>query len=159
MKRGSSPKQYAYATRRLSGGGKTKQEIALLSGYSSTVAKNASNKIEKTEGYQNAVLELANESNNIALAILTEYKLRGIKDFSNKELNGALNAISVAWDRFDKKRAMSVNKNPETNPLRKVMMQRVENQTVNINTGAVPEEERTVIDVEPVEEEKVDLDF
>lgn len=130
--KGSTVKQFAYARRKFGGEGKTKKEIALMSGFSKSVAENAKNKIESTEGYQNAMIELAAESNNLVLAILAEYKARGISDFSNKDLNGALNAISHAWEKFDKARRPNQMQTPQGNPLRAMVMQRVENQTINV---------------------------
>lgn len=131
-KTGSTPKQYAYAVNRLAGGGRSKKEIALLSGFSPSVAENIKHKVEDTQGYQNAVLELSTKSNNVALAILSEYQARGLKEFSNKDLNAALNAIAGAWERFEKRRQPDKNKTEEGNPLRAVIMQRVKNQTINV---------------------------
>jgi len=111
-KKGSTVKQYAYATRRLNGQGKSKKEMALLSGYTMSMAENAKHKIEETEGYQNAVVVLAAESNNLLLAVMAEFKARGLEDFSNKDLNAALNAISNAWDRIEKVRAPNKMKTP-----------------------------------------------
>src|SRR5690606_24533171 len=126
--KGSTIKQYAYATRRLNGDGRSKKEIALKSGYSMTMAENAKSKIESTEGYQNAVIELAHKSNNLLLAVMTEFEARGLKDFSNADLTKALNAISGAWDRIEKTRAPAKLKTPEGNPLRAVFTRRVETQ-------------------------------
>lgn len=158
-KNGSTPQQYAYATRLLGGQGTTKKEIALMVGYPPSIANNASTKIEKTEGFQNAVLKLATESNNMVLAIMAEYKARGFTKFSNKDLNAALNATSQAWDRFNKQRAPDQNRTPEGNPLRKVIMQKIENQTIN-NISTPKEAE--VVESEVDEEERevdIDLDF
>lgn len=129
-RRGSTVKQYAYATRRLSpGSAGTKKEIAILSGFSTSVAENAKAKIEDTEGYKNAVIELAKKSNNLLLAVMAEFEARGLKEFSNSDLTKALNAIGTAWDRIEKVRAPSQMKTPEGNPLRGVFMRRVETQT------------------------------
>lgn len=127
---GSTPKQYAYATMRLTGQGGSKKEIARKAGFSHSVAKNAKYKIESTEGYQNAVIVLAHESNNLLLAILAEFKARGMKNFSNSDLIGSLNAMTKAWDKIDDKRAPSRLKTPEGNPLRAVFTKRVETKTV-----------------------------
>jgi len=123
--KGSTIKQYAYATRRLNGQGKSKKEIALLSGYAPSMAENAKAKIEDTEGYQNAVIVLASESNNLLLAVMAEFKARGLEDFSNKDLVAAMNAIASAWDRIDTKRAPDKMKTPEGNRLRGVFTERV----------------------------------
>jgi hypothetical protein len=151
--KGSTIKQYAYATRRLGGQGSSKKEIALLSGFSRSVAENAKNKIESTEGYQNAVIELATESNNLLMAVLAEFKARGLKDFSNKDLNSALNAISGAWDRVEKVRAPNAMKTPQGNPLRAVFTQRVETRTAVVESApASPSPTPTPVEV-------IDLDL
>ncbi len=143
--RGSTLKQYAYATRRLSPGKvDTKKEAALLSGYSMTMAENAKAKIEDTEGYKNAVVVLAHKSNNLLLAVMTEFEVRGLSEFSNKDLNAALNAISGAWDRIEKTRAPNKMKTPEGNPLRAVFTKRVETQTAVIEE--MPREETATAD-------------
>lgn len=157
---GSTPKQYAYAVKRLNGKGRSKKDMALSVGFSPSVANNAANKIEKTEGYQNAVIQLAAESNNMVLAVLAEYKARGLKKFSNKDLNGALNAIGAAWEKFNKVRSPNGSGAPE-NPLKKVFMQRIENQT---NITVAPREENPpapVVHEGEVHEEGpgLDLDF
>lgn len=117
-KKGSTIKQYAYATRRLNGDGRSKKEIALNSGYTKSMAENAKHKIEETEGYQNAVIVLATESNNLLLAVMAEFKARGLTEFSNADLTKALNAISGAWDRIEKVRAPAKLQTPEGNRLR-----------------------------------------
>lgn len=131
--KGSTIKQYAYATRRLGGQGSSKKEIALLSGFSRSVAENAKNKIEDTEGYNNAVAVLAHESNNLLLEVLAQFKARGLTDFSNADLVKALNAISGAWNMIDNKRAPHLMKTEAGNPLRGVFQRRVETQTVTIS--------------------------
>jgi hypothetical protein len=135
---GSTPRQYAYATRRLNGDGRSKKEMALLSGFSPAVAENVKAKVENTEGYKNAVIELATKSNNLLLAAMTEYEARGLKNFSNKDLNAALNAIASAWDRVEKVRAPEKMKTPDGNPLRAVFTKRVETQTAVFESA--PEE-------------------
>lgn len=127
---GHTIKQYAYATRVLTGGAKSKKEAALLSGYSMTMAENAKAKIENTEGYQNAIGVLAAESNNLLLGIMAEFKTRGLKKFSNADLVKALNAMTGAWDKIEERRSPSKMKTPEGNPLRGVLMRRVEEVSV-----------------------------
>ena len=73
-----------------------------------------------------------------------EFKARGFEDFSNKELTSALNAIGNAWSKFNKVPEEMKTKN-ETNKLRTVILQQIENQTVT-NPGEVPAK---IIDVEP----------
>lgn len=153
-------KQVAYARKVFNAEGVSKKAIALSVGYSENVALNAQAKIENSVGFRNAMEQLAVDSNNLVLAAMNEYKSRGFDNFSNKDLNGAMNAIASAWDRIAKHRTGGVHKDPEKNPLRKIYVQRVENQTVNIS----PEEnkkEKAPRDVEveiPIKEE-VDLDF
>lgn len=163
--KGSTLRQYAYATRRLSPGQATsKKEIALLSGFSKSVAENIKAKVEDTVGYQNAVIVLAAESNNMLLAVLAEFKARGLTNFSNKDLNSALNAISGAWDRINKQREPDKIRTPEGNPLRAVLMKRVETTTATIEE--VPHKNATPVEPTDVETKDVktepstaDLDF
>ncbi len=139
--RGSTLRQYAYATRRLSPGSvTTKKEAALLSGYSQTMAENVKAKIENTDGYQNAIQVLAHESNNLLLEVMAEFKTRGLSDFSNKDLNAALNAISGAWDRIEKTRAPNKLKTPEGNPLRGVFTERVTTRERTATIETIKEE-------------------
>lgn len=152
-KHGSTPKQFAYAQRRLSGGGATKKEMALLSGFSPSTAENAKYKIEETEGYKIAMLDLATKSNNVLLKLFAEYELRGLDDFSNSDLNGALNAISSAWEKIEKRRNPDTMKTEDGNPLRRIFMQKVENQTVHM----APIDKKVIKDVEVKED--IDLDF
>lgn len=161
-KGGSTPKQYAYAVRRLNGAGTSKKEIALLSGFSMSVAENVKNKVEDTEGYKNAVIVLAQKSNNLLLAVMSEFEARGLEGFSNKDLVSAMNAISSAWDRVDTKRAPDRMKTPEGNRLRAVFTRRTETATIE----QVPVSESSasasqeIIDVPAVSQETpVDLDF
>lgn len=103
-KTGSTPGQFAYATRMLNGDAASKKEAALLSGFAMSTAENAKAKIETTEGYHNAMIVLATKSNNLMLAAMHEFEARGLSGFSNKELVGALNAIGAAWERVEKQR-------------------------------------------------------
>ncbi len=154
---GSTPHQYAYATRRLNGDGSSKKEIALLSGYSMNVAENVKAKVEDTTGYKNAVIELAVKSNNLLLAAMTEFEARGLEGFSNAELTKALNAISGAWSHIEKHRAPDQMKTVEGNPLRGVFQRRVETQTVTIEPAPVTPKEEVKNTPTPVE--SIDLDF
>ena len=111
------------------GQGESKKEMAILSGFSPSVAENVKAKVEDTEGYKNAVIVLATKSNNLLLAVMAEFEARGMTDFSNSDLTKALNAISGAWDRIEKVRAPNQMKTPEGNRLRGVFTRRVETQT------------------------------
>lgn len=160
--RGSTIKQYAYATRCLNGQGKSKKEIAKLAGYSTSMAENAKAKIEDTEGYQNAVMVLAHESNNLLLAVMAEFKARGLSEFSNKDLNAALNAISGAWDRIEKSRATPKMKTPEGNRLRSVFTERtrtaVIEQIPDVPASAQMTEPKDA-EFEEKPQEEINLDF
>jgi hypothetical protein len=122
--------------------------IALDVGYPPNVANSVVSKIESKVGFHNAMAKLAAESNNVALAILSEFKARGVSGFSNKDLVSALNAIGNAWTRFN-----TLPKDPSSdngkNRLRTVILQRVENQTVNAEVQPVSE---LVLPPEPPQE-------
>ena len=134
-KRGSSLKQLAYARRIFGGEGKCKKQIALDVGYSPYVANSISSHIENQPGFHNAMAQLAHDSNNLALEVMSQFKARGFNDFSNKDLVAALNAIGSAWSKFnqqDKRKEDPQN----NNKLRTVILQQVENQTVNTGLEA-----------------------
>ena len=136
-------KQLAYARKLFGGEGTCKKQIALDCGYSPAVANSIATHIEKTPGFNNAMSALAIESNNLALAAMHEFKARGFEDFSNKELTGALNAIGNAWSKFIKVNDdLNPNSNDRksTNKLKTVILQQIENQTVN-NIGEGKEKE------------------
>ena len=140
-KAGATLKQTAYARRIFGADGKSKQQIALDVGYSRHIAATPKSKIENTRGFNNAMAKLAADSNNLALTVMSELKARGFSDFSNKDLVGALNAISGAWKNFNQ---VTDKRDPADdngkNRLRTVILQRIENQTVN-NPEVVPQVE------------------
>lgn len=126
--------QTAYALRTWGAQGKDKQQIALDVGYSRHVAKTPKSKIESTRGYNNAIAKLASNSNNLALKVMAELNGRGFDEFSNKDLVGALNAIAGAWKNFNAplmEKTGDTNGDGSANKLRTVILQRIENQTVN----------------------------
>ncbi len=130
-KNGASLRQVAYARRVWGGKGENKKQVALDVGYSPSVANSCVSKIEKHKGFNNAMAQLAADSGNIALSVMHEFKSRGVKDFSNKDLVGALNAIAGAWDRFNK--GLIEQERPTDNGknrLRTLMIQKVENQNI-----------------------------
>jgi hypothetical protein len=151
-KKASTMKQMAYARRLLGAQGDSKKSIALDVGYSPNVANSISTHIESKPGFNNAMAALAIDSNNLALAAMHEFKARGFKEFSNKDLIGALNAIGSAWSRFN---AVPKEKTPSQagNKLRTVILQQIENQTLTTNSNTVVKP--------PVEGElvKEELDF
>ena len=161
--RSCSMKQMAYAKKILGADGVSKKQIALDVGYSPNVAASVTTHIENKPGFNYAMTKLATDSNNLALAAMHEFKARGFKDFSNKELVGALNAIGSAWSRFNvipREKAPS----PEGNKLRTVILNRIENQVIYPDKESIPITTAPPIDVTPEEVEKVDgqpeqLDF
>ena len=139
---GATVKQFAYARRIWGAKGTDKKIIALDVGYSQSTASKAVEKIESTKGFNNAMSKLAAESNNMALAVLSEFKARGLKDFSNKDLVGAMNAIGNAWSRFnqvDIEAAKSGGKK-EGNKLRAIVIHEAEKQQPPAATYTVKEE-------------------
>lgn len=123
----------------------SKKQIALDVGYSPSAANSLASHVEATEGFHNAMIKLATDSNNLALAAMEEFKVRGFKNFSDKNLVGALNAIGNAWAKFNATNKFKEEKQ-STNKLRTVILQQVENQTV-LESGKV-------VDVTPKVEEK-----
>lgn len=136
-KHGSTPKQIAYARRLFGGQGKCKKDIAIAVGYSPTSANSVKDHIENKVGFHNAMTQLAVDSNNLALAAMHEFKARGFAEFSNKDLVGALNAIGNAWSKFNPTPKKEDPGN-STNKLRTVILQQIENQTVNTGNDAPP---------------------
>jgi len=151
-KNGSTPMQTAYALRTWGAKGKDKQQIALDVGYSRHVAKTVMSKIETSRGYHNAIAKLAAESNNLALSVMEQLKARGFNDFSNKDLVGALNAISGAWKNFNQpiRDKQENNEDNNGNKLRTVILQRIEN--ANITNGTQTPTQPTEDNVPPEDE-------
>lgn len=125
-------RQIAYARKTWGGKASAKKQAALDVGYSMAVANSPKSKIEDKKGFNNAMAALASESNNLALSIMHEFKSRGVQDFSNKDLVGALNAIGGAWTRFNQGliEHAKIEDNGK-NRLRTIVLQQVENQTLN----------------------------
>ena len=139
-RKGSSMKQIAYARRAWGAKQQTKKLIALDVGYSPSVANSVVSKIESRPGFNNAMAKLASDSNNIALAVMSELKARGFEGYTNKDLVGALNAISGAWDRFNK----GLMEKPKVeddgkNRLRTVVLQNIQRQ---VNVQSLPAEDK-----------------
>jgi len=141
----------AYAKRILGGDGISKKQIALDSGYSPAVSNSITSHIENKPGFNHAMSKLALDSNNLALSAMHEFKARGFKDFSNKELVGALNAIGNAWSKFNALPKEKSDQNPTGNKLRTVVLQRIENQ----NIQAAPASSTPESDDKPDSEVKV----
>jgi hypothetical protein len=156
-RKGCSMKQMAYAKRVFGAQGTTKKEIALDVGYSPNVANSISSHIENKPGFNNAMAALAIDSNNLALAAMSEFKARGFADFSNKDLIGALNAIGSAWSRFNVVKPTK-DDHPGNNKLRTVILQQIENQTVYPGKEVAPIKKPPVVVAEVVKEgEKLDF--
>ena len=136
----STLKQEAYARRVWSADGESKHDIALDVGFSESVAHSPKQKIEERLGFRNAIAVLAEKSNDIGLKVLTEFEDRDLKDYSNKDLNSTLNAITNSVVKFNPKQEETPS---GTGRLRQVILQRIENQQ-NITT---------------INNEAVDLDF
>lgn len=160
QKNGSSMKQIAYARRVFGAQGTSKKNIALDVGYSKAVSNSIKSKIESRPGFNNAMAKLAVDSNNLVLEIMSEFKARGFEDYSNKDLNGAMNAITNAWTKFNGAEKPKDDPNKNQNRLRTVILQRVDNQVVNTSQKILPaatisEKEQKEIEevIEEVEEE------
>lgn len=150
-------KQMAYARQIFTAGGVNKKQIALDVGYSPAVANSIKTHIEDKPGFNNAMAALAVDSNNLALAAMHEFKARGFEDFSNKDLVAALNAIGGAWAKFNNSVPKDNGNQNNTNKLRTVILQQIENQTVYPGIDA-PQEPKT-IEVEVEEEVEPNPDF
>ncbi len=157
-KTGSSMMQTAYARRAWGAKQETKKLIALDVGYSPSVSNSVVSKIESRKGFNNAMAKLAAESNNLALTIMHEFKSRGVKDFSNKDLVSALNAIAGAWDRFNKG-LIEAEKPVDNgkNRLRTVILQNISGPVTNVEQ-VEPEPPEDLIEPGP-EDTPSDLDF
>jgi hypothetical protein len=147
---GSTPRQRAYAMRVWGGKDTDKKSIALDVGYSPSIANSPKSKIEVHKGFHNAMAILAEQSNNLAMKIMHEFESRGVTDFSNKDLIGALNAIGMAWGKFNAgaiKAAASEAQGNSKNKLRTIILQRVENQVIsdpNSTINPLPQEPNIV---------------
>jgi len=138
---GSTMKQMAYARKLFGGQGTSKKQIALDSGYSSAVANSVASHIESKPGFNNAMSQLALDSNNIALSVMHEFKSRGFEDFSNKDLTAALNAIGNAWAKFNTQPDKAKDSDAQgKNKLRNVVLQNIENQTFIQGDGDAPQD-------------------
>lgn len=158
-------RQVAYARRVWGGKAENKKQVALDVGYSPAVANSCVSKIENHKGFHNAMAQLAAESNNLALKILHEFQARGVQDFSNKDLVGALNAIGGAWARFNNGlKELEKPVDNGKNKLRTIVLQNIEKQTMVTN----PEHTLThspAVEATPAEfvvvgaNEEMELDF
>ena len=147
-KKGTTLKQMAYARKLFGGEGTSKKQMALDVGYSPAVASSVKSHIEDKPGFNNAMTQLAVDSNNLALAAMHEFKSRGFADFSNTELTGALNAIGNAWSKFNAPLIEKPVSEP-ANKLRSIVIQQIENQTnIEGNGKKDPIKRNPITDVE-----------
>jgi len=146
-KKSSTLRQAAYARDSFACRSKLKTEIALNNGFELIVANSVKSKIENTIGYKNEMIKILKESDNVVLSIFAEFRERGFSDFSNKDLVAAVTAISTAWEKFNgagKGKDDDGLKSP--NKLRTIIMQQVENQTIEVPKE---KEETKIIEVAP----------
>ncbi len=150
-------RQMAYARGVLGAEGNTKKQIALNVGYSPAVANSVVSHIESTAGFNNAMAKLAVESNNLALAALCEFKSRGFREFSNKELTNALTAIGGAWEKFNAP-IREKSSNDSGNKLRNIVLQQIENQNITNSPEKVINQEAEKQMEKPYEAEVMDVE-
>ena len=128
----STMKQKAYARKIVSGVHKTKKETALAVGYSVSVAESAKNRIEDTPGFNNAMRDLAQETGDVVMHVYHSIKDR---DLSKENLQTVLNAVEVLAGAFEKFSPKQKDESSlKNNRLKAVLLQRVENQTINAGT-------------------------
>ena len=151
-------KQQAYARRVFSADGINKKQIALDVGYSPNIARSITTHVENTPGFQNAMTKLAYESNNLALAAMTEFKARGFTDFTNNEMISALNAIAGAWSKFSAPTEKVGGNTTSTNKLRTVILQQIENQNI-VQSTHLEEQSTHLASKEEVKPIQPDLNF
>lgn len=128
-KNGYTLRQYAYAQGTLAPKKtRTKKALALSVGFAPSVADNTKAQIENTEGFSNAMSALASENGNVALKVYHELKHRDLSKVDFDKLLNAITTLASAWSVYAPKQ----DKGDSTNKLRDIILQRVENQTVNV---------------------------
>lgn len=126
-KDGSTMKQYAYAVKRLSGEGKSRRQLALSVGYAESTANHPAERIESTEGYANAVIELANETGAGILGAIKRLHKEKIPTMQTDELLETVKTLTQAWSTF----TAPIKQDPEKAlPYKALLLQHVENQTI-----------------------------
>ncbi|MES2408759.1 MAG: hypothetical protein V4509_00480 [Patescibacteria group bacterium] len=134
-KLGYTERQGAYAMNKLGGSDKSKTKIALRSGYAPSVAIHATEKIEDTEGYANAMSALASQNGNLALKVYYDLLHRDLSKESVKTLLDALTTLASAWQVYTPK---VKDENDNVNKLRSIVLNRIENQTINQPVASAP---------------------
>lgn len=94
-------KQKAYALNSLTKGVRSKKEAALMSGYSESAANSVAVKIEGTEGYSNAMRDIAAETGNVVLEIYHTIKNKDLSKEDFKTLVNAAGVLAGAFERFN----------------------------------------------------------
>lgn len=92
----SKVRKYAYG---LMNTDLTKQQIALDAGYSQSMSR-VPQVIEHTNGYKLAMVEIANECNNLAMGVLFALNARDMQTEDTKTLLSALDIISKVAERY-----------------------------------------------------------
>jgi hypothetical protein len=92
-------KRYAYGIMNES---KTKQQIALESGFSHSTSR-VPKLIENKLGFKLAVAQIAGEMENVSMQVLFELQARDLSKVDNKTLLTFLDVISRTHERFASK--------------------------------------------------------
>ena len=101
MKRHPSLRQQKYAYG-LMNENKTKQRIALESGFSASTAR-VPKLIENKLGFKLALAEIAGEMGNTAMKVMFELQARDMRQMDSRTLLYSLNVISKTHERFASK--------------------------------------------------------
>ncbi len=99
MKKTPSIRQQRYAYG-IMNEAKTKQQIALESGFSRSTAR-VPKLIENKLGFKLAVSQIAGEMENVSMKLLFELQARDLKQMDNKTLIYCLESISKTHERFN----------------------------------------------------------
>lgn len=136
---GSTDMQKEYARRRLTGVYESKKATALSVGYTHSVAVSPKSKIESTEGYANAVRDLAEETGDIVLMAYQSLKKRNLDNESTETVLKCINTLANAFKVFSDDKKQDYDQ-PE-NRLRLAINQHIQHQTITVNKD---EPEKTI---------------
>ena len=137
---GSTMKQRAYAMHVLRPAGKrTKKEAALAAGYAPSVATSIVSKIESTEGFANAMRDLAAESGNVVLQIMHTLKHKDMAKEDFKTLIDAASTMASVWEKLNVK-PLQKEQPEKSNNLKVIFQNHAQNQTIK----AVPDQAETI---------------
>jgi hypothetical protein len=89
-------RRYAYG---IMNENKSKQQIALDAGFSSSTAR-VPKSIENKLGFKLAVAQMAGELGNVAMKLMFELQARDMRKMNNKDLLYSLDVISKTHERF-----------------------------------------------------------